>query len=117
MLFVGMDIHRSFAQVAILEDGRITQELRVDLVDGPLVNFAKTLSIEDDVVIEATGNTAAAEKLMRPYVKRMPWPTGGWFGRLPMHGSTSGQARRYDRSHLFLLAQVMQQSKLNKVGQ
>ena len=71
MRIVGMDIHRSFAQVAILEDGRITRELRVDLVYGPLVNFAKTLSIEDEVVIEATGNTAAVKRLMRPYVKRV----------------------------------------------
>ncbi len=71
MRVVGMDIHRSFAQVAILEEGRITRELRVDLVYGPLVNFAKTLSIEDEVVIEATGNSAAVERLMRPYVKRI----------------------------------------------
>jgi transposase len=35
MRVVGMGVHRSFAQVAILEDGRITQELRVDLVNGP----------------------------------------------------------------------------------
>lgn len=71
MRIVGMDIHRSFAQVAILEKGQITKELRVDLVHGPLVNFAKTLSVDDEVVIEATGNSAAVERLMRPYVKRI----------------------------------------------
>ena len=71
MRIVGMDIHRSFAQVAILESGQITRELRVDLVHDPLVDFAKTLSLEDEVVIEATGNSAAVERLMRPYVKRV----------------------------------------------
>ena len=71
MRVVGMDIHRSFAQVAILDDGKVIQELRVDLVHGPLVNFAKTLSLEDEVVIEATANTAAVERLMRPHVKRV----------------------------------------------
>ena len=71
MRVIGMDIHRSFAQVAILEDGQIIRELRVDLVYGPLVNFAKTLSLDDEVVIEATGNSAAVERLMRPYVKRV----------------------------------------------
>jgi transposase len=71
MRVIGMDIHRSFAQVAILENGQIIRELRVDLVHGPLVNFAKTLSLEDEVVIEATGNSAAVERLMRPYVKRV----------------------------------------------
>ena len=71
MRVVGMDIHRSFAQVAILEDGQISHQLRLDLVYGPLVNFAKTLSLEDEVVIEATGNSAAVERLIRPYVKRV----------------------------------------------
>jgi transposase len=71
MRVVGMDIHRSFAQVAILQDGQIIQEVRVDLIHGPLVDFAKTLSLEDEVVIEATGNSAAVERLMRPYVRRI----------------------------------------------
>jgi hypothetical protein len=71
MRVVGMDIHRSFAQVAILEEGQIIQELRIDLVYGPLVNFAKTLSPEDEVVIEATGNSAAVERLMRLHAKRI----------------------------------------------
>ena len=44
MRVVGMDIHGSFDQVAVLEDGRITRELRVELVHGPLVDFAKYLS-------------------------------------------------------------------------
>jgi len=71
MRIVGMDIHRSFAQVAILEDGLITRQLRVDLVHDRLVAFAKTLSREDEVVIEVTGNSAAVERLLRPHVKRV----------------------------------------------
>jgi len=71
MRIVGMDIHRSFAQVAILEDGRITDDRRVELVHHRLVAFARTLSIEDEVVIEATGNSAAVERVLRPYVKRV----------------------------------------------
>jgi len=68
---VGMDIHRSFAQVAILEDGTIIRQLRVDLVHDRLVAFAKTLSLEDEVVIEVTGNSAAVERILRPHVKRV----------------------------------------------
>ena len=41
MRVIGMDIHRSFAQVAILEDGQVTKELRVDLVHDRIVRFAK----------------------------------------------------------------------------
>jgi transposase len=71
MRVIGMDIHRSFAQVAILGDGEIKQQLRVDLVHRRVVEFARTLSLEDEVVIEATGNSAAVERLIRPYVKRV----------------------------------------------
>ena len=71
MRVVGMDIHRSFARVAILEDGRIIKELRVELVHERVVRFAKTLDPDDEVVIETTGNSAAVERLMRPYVKRV----------------------------------------------
>ena len=71
MRVVGMDIHRSFAQVAFLENGEITKQLRVDLVHDRLIAFAKALSQDDEVVIEATGNSAAVERLMRPYVRRV----------------------------------------------
>src|SRR4051812_1409987 len=71
MRVIGMDIHRSFAQVAILGDGEIKQQLRVDLVHRRAVEFARTLSLEDEGVIEATGNSAAGERLIRPYVKRV----------------------------------------------
>lgn len=71
MKIIGMDIHRSFAQVAVLEGGQVTKELRVELTHVPLVAFAKTLSLNDEVVIEVTGNSAAVERLMRPHVKRV----------------------------------------------
>ena len=71
MAIIGMDIHRSFAQAAFLQDGQIKREQRVELVHDRLVKFAKTLSIEDEVVIEATGNSAAVERILRPFVKRI----------------------------------------------
>lgn len=71
MRIIGMDIHRSFAQVAIVEDGKVVKERRVELVDGPLVAFAETLNPDDVVVIEVTGNSAAVERIMRPHVKRV----------------------------------------------
>ena len=71
MAIIGMDIHRSFAQAAFLKDGQIKREQRVDLVHDRLVKFAKTLSLEDEVVIEATANSAAVERILRPFVKRV----------------------------------------------
>jgi hypothetical protein len=71
MAIIGMDIHRSFAQVAFLCEGQINQEQRVDLIHDRLVKFAKTLSKEDEVVLEATGNSAAVERILRPFIKRV----------------------------------------------
>ncbi|OWZ89750.1 hypothetical protein B9J07_31055 [Sinorhizobium sp. LM21] len=66
-----MDIHRSFAQVAILDDGSIVSERRVELVRDRFLRFAASLRRDDEVVIEATGNSTAVERLLRPYVKRV----------------------------------------------
>ena len=71
MAIIGLDIHRSFAQAASLQDGQIIREQRVELVRDRLIKFAKSLSIEDEVVIEATGNSAAVERILRPFVKRV----------------------------------------------
>ena len=71
MAIIGMDIHRSFAQAAFLQDGQVKREQRVDLVHDRLIRFGKSLSVEDEVVIEATGNSAAVERILRPFVKRV----------------------------------------------
>ena len=71
MAIIGLDIHRPFAQAASLQDGQIIREQRVELVRDRLIKFAKSLSIEDEVVIEATGNSAAVDRILRPFVKRV----------------------------------------------
>ncbi len=71
MRIIGMDIHRSFAQVAILAEGQIQQELRVELTNERFLTFARSLEKADVVVIEATGNSAAVEKLLRPFVTKV----------------------------------------------
>ena len=71
MRVIGMDVHRSFAQVAVLENGKVITELRVDLVHEKVVAFGRTLRRDDEVVLEATGNTAAIERLLRPFVGRV----------------------------------------------
>lgn len=70
MRSIGMDVHRSFAQVAILEDGKTT-EVRIDLDHDAVVAFGQTLRPDDEVVLEATGNTAAIVRLLTPFVARV----------------------------------------------
>jgi transposase len=71
MRVIGMDIHRSFGQVAILKDGVFEQEFRIDLLRERILKFAAKLTRDDEVVIEATGNSAAVERLLHPFVKRV----------------------------------------------
>lgn len=70
MRSIGMDVHRSFAQVAILEDGSTT-DVRIDLDHDAVVAFGQTLRPDDEVVLEATGNTAAIVRLRTPFVARV----------------------------------------------
>ena len=87
MQIVGMDIHRSFAQVAILEDGTIIRQLRVDLVHDRLVAFAKTLSLEDEVVIEVTATARRSNVFYARTLSASRSPIRGSFGRSPMRES------------------------------
>ena len=68
---VGMDVHRSFAQVAILEDGKITDSLRIEMEHDAVVAFGRSLRRNDEVVLEATGNTATIVRLLSPFAARV----------------------------------------------
>ena len=71
MRSIGMDVHRSFAQVAIFADGTVTESFRVDLEHDEVVAFGRSLRPDDEVVLEATGNTAAIVRLLTPFVARV----------------------------------------------
>ena len=71
MRVIGLDIHRSFAQIAILDGSVMKDHGRVAMERGSMLVFAKTLSKEDDVVLEATGNTAVTVRLLAPFVHRV----------------------------------------------
>ena len=86
MAIIGIDIHRSFAQAAFLQDGQVKREQRIDLVPDRLVRFGKSLSVEDEVVIEATGNSAAVERSCDRSSSAWSWRIREWFGRSPMPG-------------------------------
>jgi len=44
MRVIGMNVHRAFAQVAILDDGRVVNEQRLELVQAKVIAFGRTLS-------------------------------------------------------------------------
>ena len=71
MRVIGLDVHRSFAEVAILENGTIKHAGRLKLEHQRVVAFGKALKRSDEVVLEATGNTGVIVRLLMPFVRRV----------------------------------------------
>ena len=68
---IGMDIHRTFAELAIWEDGGLRHGGRVGMTRAALVAFGGGLCTEDEVVVEATGNAMAVVRVLSPFVARV----------------------------------------------
>jgi transposase len=68
---VGMDIHRVFAEAVMLDDGRIVRLGRIGMTRDHLEAFARTLTHDDHVVVEATCNAAAVVEVISPHVGRV----------------------------------------------
>jgi transposase len=68
---IGMDIHRTFAEVMFWEEGRLRPAGRVSMTHSGLESFGSGLGKEDEVVIEATGNAMAVVRTLSPYVARV----------------------------------------------
>ncbi len=72
---IGIDIHRTFGEVAIWEEGRLRHEGRIDMTRAALEGFGNSRQATDAVVIEATGNGMAVLRVLSPLVKRVVSPT------------------------------------------
>lgn len=71
MRVVGLDVSRTVAEIAYLEDGRVRAGGRVTLERAALAQYANSLRPTDHVVLEATGNTAAIVAALKAHVARV----------------------------------------------
>ena len=71
MRVIGMDIHRTFAEVVFWEAGRLHRAGRIDMTRSGLEGFGRSLSKQDEIVVEATGNAMAVVRVLGPYVARV----------------------------------------------
>lgn len=71
MRSIGMDVHRSFAQIAVVEDGLCRDEGRIGVRPEELRAWAADLRPDDEVALEATTNSDAIATLLRPLVRRV----------------------------------------------
>jgi transposase len=69
--YVGMDVHREFAQLAVVEDGLVRDEGRIGVTPEALRAWAAGLHTDDQVALEATGNSDAIANLLMPMVGRV----------------------------------------------
>ena len=68
---IGIDVHRTFGEVAIWDNGVVRHFGRIDMTRTALEGFGKTLRSSDEVVIEATGNSLAVSRVLTPFVSRV----------------------------------------------
>ncbi|HOC14621.1 MAG TPA: IS110 family transposase [Propionicimonas sp.] len=71
MRYIGMDVHREFAQLAVVEDGLLRDEGRIGVTPEALREWAAGLGPDDQVALEATGNSEAIAMLLTPLVARV----------------------------------------------
>ena len=71
MRFIGIDAHRDFCEVAIVEGGEARGAGRIATDPAELELFARSLGRDDEVVLEATGNSLAIARIIRPHVARV----------------------------------------------
>jgi transposase len=69
--FIAMDVHREFAQIAVVEDGLVRDEGRIGVTPEDLHAWADTLRADDEVALEATGNSEAIAVLLSGRVQRV----------------------------------------------
>jgi transposase len=71
MRIIGLDVHRTFAEVTIREHGRVRPGGRISTTPAGLQLFARSLTRHDEVVLEATCNTHAIARLLRAHAWRV----------------------------------------------
>jgi transposase len=71
MRFIGLDVDRDFCEVAIAEGGEVRLAGRVLTEPVALALFAQSLSVEDEVALEATGNGFGIARIIEPQVGRV----------------------------------------------
>src|SRR5665648_324855 len=71
MRAIGIDVHRDFCEVAISEGGRLRSAGRVPSTPAELELLGASLSDDDEVALEATGNALAIARILEPHVARV----------------------------------------------
>jgi hypothetical protein len=83
MRSLALDVHQSFCEVAICEQGKVRSAGRVKSERSALELFSESLDPTDQVVMEATGPAMEIARIIEPHVARVVAPTPRTYGRSP----------------------------------
>ena len=105
---IGLDVHRDFCEVALVEDGELRSAGRIATTPERIELFAASLGPEDRVALEVTGNAWEIARIIEPHVAQVlvvgPSDTG------------IGQARaKTDRLDARTLARLLAAGSLDAV--
>jgi transposase len=65
---IGLDVHRDFCEVALVEAGEVRSAGRIETTPAALELFAQSLCSTDRVVLEVTGNAWEIARILEPHV-------------------------------------------------
>jgi len=68
---IGLDVHRDFCEVAIVETGEVRSAGRIGASPEAIELFAQSLGHEDRVALEVTGNAWEIARIIEPHVARV----------------------------------------------
>jgi transposase len=68
---IGLDVHRDFCEVAVVEGGELVASGRVETTPEALGLFAESLGREDRVAFEVSGNAWEIARILEPHVERV----------------------------------------------
>jgi len=71
MRSIGLDVHRDFCEVAIVEDGEVRSAGRIATSPESIALFAGSLCPTDQVVLETTSGAIEIARLLGPHVARV----------------------------------------------
>ena len=71
MRAIGLDVHRDFCEVAIVEAGEVRSPGRIKTTPEVLELFARSLDRKDEVALEVTGNAWEIARIIEPHVERI----------------------------------------------
>jgi transposase len=68
---IGLDVHLDFCEVAIVEDGELRSAGRIETKPERIELFAGSLSPDDRVALEVTGNAWEIARIIEPHVAQV----------------------------------------------